>query len=225
MTDLITTLRAIIRDELSRMHLPDLGQVTEVFARDADGSDNNHEVNLRLRSTGVELQRVPVAVPRAGMSCLPRLGDLVLVSFLDGDLNAPIATGTVYDEEARPPVGAADEIVYQPLEDEASGVRRLHLELPGGATVTFEDEVLRIEAGDTSVIINRDGDVEVKAAGNLTVSATGDLKLSADGAVEITSGTGLTLKAGTEAKLEGSASTTVKGPQVTLAGMTQFSAS
>ena len=225
MTSVIPTLRAIIRDELSRWHGPDLAQVTEVFARTDEGGEDNHQVTVRLRSSGVELARVPVVAARAGISCLPRVDDLVLVTFLNGDLNAPVALGSVYDETSRPPVAEPDEIVYQPPEDEKGGVRRLHVELPGGATLTVEDEIVQITSGDTSVVINRDGDVEIAAAGNLALSAAGDVELKADGAINIEAGSSLSLKGSSDATLEGGSSATVKGAQVKLAGMTEFSAS
>jgi hypothetical protein len=54
-SELIATLRAILRDELARMRLCEVGAVTTVYARDGDDSHNNHEVNLRLLQSGVEL--------------------------------------------------------------------------------------------------------------------------------------------------------------------------
>src|SRR5262245_45927 len=97
MSDLIPTLRAIIRDELTRYRWPELGVVSSVFPKADDGSDGNHEVNVTLRGSGLELQRAPVTVGRAGWSALPRQGDTVVVAFLDGDLNSPVVLGTVYD--------------------------------------------------------------------------------------------------------------------------------
>jgi hypothetical protein len=94
-------MRAIIREELSRHRGTELGIVTEVFARDSESGDNNHQVSIRLRSTGVELQRAPVVVGRAGFSLLPRSGDLVVVSYVDGDMNAPVVIGSLYDSESQ----------------------------------------------------------------------------------------------------------------------------
>ncbi|MCA9540086.1 MAG: PAS domain S-box protein [Myxococcales bacterium] len=160
-----------------------------------------------------------------GLSALPREGDLVLLAFIGGDLNAPVALGSIYDDSHRPPVGGPEEVVYQPPDDEASGVRRLHVELPNGALLTVEDEVVRVEAGDTTVAINTDGDVEVSAAGNLKLVTKGDLTLEADGNVKVSARGDLGLSAMGQATVEGTAATTVKGPTIKLAGMTQFSPS
>ena len=84
MSSLIDALRAIIRDELAARRPPELGIVTQVYP--GDGGAGNHQADLRLRSSGLELSRVPVAVPRLGFSLLPRQGDLVVVLFVDGDV-------------------------------------------------------------------------------------------------------------------------------------------
>jgi len=223
--DLIGTLRAIVRDELARLQPPELGVVTQVHPRDADGSVNNHQVNVRLRATGVELQRVPVAVGRLGLSALPNEGDLLLINFVNHDLNAPVAVGCVYDDQAHPPVAQPHELVYEPPDDADSAVRRLHVALRSGSEITLDDDRLQILFGGTSLVIHRDGDVVIQAAGKVTVEADGDLELTAGGGVTIEAGANLTLKAGANATLEGSAKTTVKGAQVALAGITQFSAS
>ncbi len=224
MSDLIGTLRAIVRDELARMRPAELATVTQVFAREGDDDRNNHEVSLRLRGSGVELQRVPVAVGRLGLSALPSEGDLMLVAFVGGDLNAPVALGCLYDDRAHPPVARPHEVVYQPPDEEASGVRRLHLELRNGSTLTLDDERLQIVLGDTSVAINRDGDVVIQAAGKLRVELDGDFELEARGDVKLTAQGQLSLQ-GMTASVEGQTRAGVKGAQIALAGMTQFSPS
>jgi phage baseplate assembly protein gpV len=224
MSDLIATMRAIIREELSRHRGTELGIVTEVFARDSESGDNNHQVSIRLRSTGVELQRAPVVVGRAGFSLLPRSGDLVVVSYVDGDMNAPVVIGSIYDSESQPPVGNATETVYQPTEDQDSSTRRFYMELPSGAKLTIDDDTFHIESGKTEVIVARDGDVTVKSASKLTLQAQGDISIEASGNLNLSAQQNVTVK-GMASTFEGQSGATVKGPSVTLAGMTQFSAS
>jgi phage baseplate assembly protein gpV len=221
-SDLIGTLRAIVRDELARTRAPELGTVTRVLPRDADGSKNNHQVDLRLRGSGVELQHVPVAVGRLGLSALPREGDLMLVVFVGGDLNAPVVLGSLYDDQAHPPVAQPVEVVYQPPDEADSSMRRLHVELPNGTTVTLGDETLEVVLGSTSVVVARDGDVVIEAQGKIRLAAQGDMELEASGDLMIAAQGQLTLQ-GLTSTLEAQGAAKVKGAKIALAGLTDFS--
>ncbi len=221
MSDLITTLRAIVREELTRRRGPELGIVTDVFPRDSQSGVNNHQVNVRLRSSGVELQRAPVAVGRIGFSVLPRSGDLVVVAFV-GDLNAPVVLGSLYDSDSQPPVAKAAETVYQPSEDSDSSIRRFYMELPSGSKLTVDDDKIHIESGGTEVIVERDGDVTVKSAAKVTLQAKGDISIEASGNLQLSAQQNVTVK-GLAATLEGQTEAKVKGPSISLAGLTQFS--
>jgi phage baseplate assembly protein gpV len=224
MSDIIATLRAIIREELSRYRGTELGIVTQVFPRDSSAADNNHQVNVRLRASGVELQHAPVVVGRSGFSVLPVSGDLVVISFVDGDINAPIVLGAVYDSDSQPPVGEAAEILYQPSEDQDSSTRRVYIELPSGSKLTLDDDTLHLETGGTELTIERDGDVTIKSAAKLTLQAQGDISIEASGNLSLSAQQDLSLS-GMTATLQGQSGATVKAPQVTLSGITGFSPS
>ena len=224
MSSLVPMVRAIVREELSRYRMPELGVVTSVFAKEEDSGDGNHQANVTLRGSGVELHRVPVAVDRAGWSALPRVGDVVVVTFLDGDLNLPVVIGALYDNTVRPPKAAPLELVYQPPDSEDASLRRVHLELPGGTAVTFADDTLTITAGGTEVVVKKDGDVSVKAAANVTIESQGDVSLEASGNMTLAAQGTLSLK-GASATLEAQGSATVKGPSISVKGITSFSPS
>lgn len=240
MSELMATLRAIVRQELARVRMPELGIVTQVHAHDSDDSPNNHQVNVRLRSSGVELQRVAVATARAGFTALPNENDLVLVNFVGGDLNLPVVVGCIYDDQAHPPAAQLKEIIYKPPDEEDANLKRLHLELPSGCTLTVQDEVVTVTMGETSVVVNKDGDVAVSAKGKVTVTsqdnveveAQGDMKISAQGNLELQAQGDLKLSAqgaaslkGMSADVEGQSAAKVKAPSLSLAGNTQFSPS
>jgi len=219
-SELIDTLRAVVRDELSRMRAPEMGIVVAIYANDADG--NNHQVDVRLRNSGVELMRAPVTVQRYGMSALPRVGDAVLVVFLGGDLNAPMVIGCVYNEEHNPPEGAGAELIYQVPDD--GGERHLYLQLPSGMSVTVNDESIQITAGGTEVQLDQDGDIKFISAANIEMQAQGDITLEASG--------NLTLKAAQDVNIEGlnvknqaSIEVACKGSMLKFGGMAQFSSS
>lgn len=225
MTSMVDMIRAIVADELSRRAAPQLGVVTSVHSRDSDSSDNNHQVNVRVPAAGVELQRVPVAVDRAGRSCLPRIDDLVVVLFVDGDVQGPVVVGTVYDSSTRPPVAKPAELVYENPDEEESGIRRFAAKLPSGVEFVFDDSTLSLTMGSTEIIVEADGDVTVKSAGKLTIEAQADVSIEGQGNIAIKAQGKLDLTAGMAATLEGQASATVKSPAIKIAGMTQFAPS
>lgn len=224
MTALLSTLRTLIRAELARTRAPALGTVTQVYPRTGDGAKDNHQVDIKLIDSEVELPRVPVAVQRLGWSALPEVDDLVVVVFVGGDLNAPIVVGSVYDDQAHPPVAQDHEVVYMPPGDEDSSVRRLHLELSNGSKLTVDDDKLTIELGDTSIVVNRDGDLTIKAKGKIHLESESDIELVAGGDLKLEAQGSATAK-GTSVTVEGQSATKVKGAQITLAGITQFSSS
>jgi hypothetical protein len=223
--DVMTALRAIVRDEMSRMRPPELGIVTRAYPREDDSNDGNHQVSVKLAASGVELQRVPITVSRAGWSTLPNEGDLLLVTFLGGDLNAPIALGSLYSDQAQPPVAKAHEIVYIAPDADDSSLRRMHFELANGNTFTIKDETLEIVMGGTTVTVHKDGDIEIKSAGKVSLESDGDFSIKSGGNVNIEAGSNLSLKGSSAATLEGTGQAQVKGGQITLAGITQFSPS
>jgi len=225
MTELIDTLRAIVRDELARQRAPELGVVTAVHPRDSDSSDANHQANVRLVVTGIELQYVPVLVGRLGLSMLPQVDDTVLVVFVHGDLNAPVVVGSIYDAKLQPPVAKAGEVVYEP--SDAGGdasLRRLHLGLGSDVTLTADDENLKLVLGSTEVTIAKDGDVTISSAAKLTIKTQGDTTFESSGNFEIKAQGNVTIS-GISTTIEGQASAKLKAPMVSLAGNTQFSPS
>lgn len=223
MSELLDSLRGLVRQELARRRSPALGLVTAVFSRQNASSDGNHQVSVRLRDGGVELPRVPVAVGRLGLSALPSVGDLVVVVFVDGALNAPIVVGAVYDEQSQPPIADPDQVVYQP-QDAVGGERRLHLELPNGLTLTAQDDGVSVVAGGTEVRVDRDGDLSIKVSGSINLEAQGDIRIEASGSLDLLGQAGAKLS-GATVLAEGQGEAKLKAPSVSLAGLTQFSAS
>lgn len=224
MTALLATLRSLVRAELARTRAPALATVTQVYPRTGDDGKDNHQVDVKLTDSLVELPRVPVAVQRKGWSILPEVDDLVVVVFVGGDLNAPIVVGCLYDDRSQPPVAQAHEVVYMPPEDEDSAVRRLHLELKNGGKLTVVDDTVTVELGETSLIIAKDGDVTIKAKGKVSIEAESDIELKAGGDLKLEAQGNATVK-GMQVTVEGQSATKVKGAQVTIAGITQFSSS
>jgi uncharacterized protein involved in type VI secretion and phage assembly len=227
----VDTLQCIIRDELRRLRLPELAVVTALHAHEDPGDRNNYACTVRLRDSDLELRYVPLATERIGSAAVPNVGDLVLVQFLGGDVNAPVITGRLYSEAARPPVSTAGELVYESPDGEAAGVRRVFLRFPNGATLLIDDDKAVYESGQTKLTVNHDGDVQLESAGKVQVRSSADTTIEAQGALSLQatqdvtiSGLNVSVKAQAGATLEGGAAATVKGAAVSIKGLTAFSA-
>ena len=173
---------------------------------DGGGSPPDHAVTVQLRDSGLALARVPVAVGALGFAATPAVGDLVVVVFLEADLNAPVCVGRLYHSDLQPPEHAAGEIVLRlPAgEDEpkidlvvTGAAPSIELKLPGDVVLTIAEEKVEITvgklalklgggraelaAGGSSLVLKEDGDVTLKAVGNLKlegveVAASGQAK-------------------------------------------------
>lgn len=213
MSTVVPLVEAITRRELGAHRTLSLGVVTEVFSN-ADGSGTNHlDAHVRLHGDEMVLQHVPVVVCRVGMNALPRVDDLVLVGFLDGDINGAVLMGVLHDVDTPSPEADPDELVYEVPDN--GGTRRAEIKMPNGNTVTVEDDTVSIVMGSTSLVIEADG--------NVTLDAAGDLVLKAAGAVQIEAGSSASVKAA-QIEIEGSGTAKLKSSSNTIAGITSFSA-
>ncbi len=64
---------------------------------------DNYACTVVLRDSEIVLRHVPVATSRIGTVAIPAVGELVLVQFVGGDINAPVIVGRLYNDEDRPP--------------------------------------------------------------------------------------------------------------------------
>jgi uncharacterized protein involved in type VI secretion and phage assembly len=163
-------------------------------------------------------------VARPGVSLLPRVGDLVVVAFMGGDLLRPVVLGSIYHADQKPPEAAALDQLYQPDDEADDAVLRVALRTPGGGEITVTDAALTVSLGGTEVIVNDGGDVEIKSQGNVTIESAADVTIKASGGITLEATGALSLK-GATAKLEGSGQAEVKAAAISIAGITQLKAS
>lgn len=184
MSDLVTIIRAIVRDELKALRLGDIGVVTSNFPH-ADGDEHNHECNVRLREGELELRHVPIATPHLGMVSAPKVGDLVLVSYVGGDANRPIVVGRLYSADNNPPVHEADEWrVESPL----TGKTSIAIDKDQSVVVTAGETIVTVKQGD-SVEIKSPKDLKVEVDGNVDIKCK-DAKIDASGNIDLGTGGG-----------------------------------
>lgn len=180
----MSILRAIVRDELKSLRLGDLAVVTAISPHTDEGDAHNHECDVKLREGELELKKVPIATPHVGMVSPPRVGDLVLLSYVGGDPNRPIIVGRLYSDEVRPPKHEADEWRVE----SPPGGTSLAIDKEGSAVVT---------AGKTMLTMKKDGTVELVSNEDLKLDVKGnvelkcrDCKVDASGNIDLGTGGG-----------------------------------
>jgi len=237
MSGMVEVIRKIVEAEIRKIYVTEVGVVTSVFP-DPDGFYRCH---VKLLSRGVvdrydgeiELRDVPIATQQIGLVNIPNIDDLVLVSFLNGDFQAPVIIGRLYNDMQKPPANEIDEFVY--VAPEITGndenARRVYVEFPSGIKLTMTEDIVNLEAGATVLKINRDGNVEIECNEAVSITATGDMTFKANtitmesntsmdfkGAtgVKMESDMTVDIKAGTTANIEASLPLTLKGAQVNI---------
>lgn len=215
MNDTVSTLQAIIRRELETLRIAELGIVTAVQPHADTGDSDNYSCDVRLKNSGLELARVPVATGRIGTVAIPNEGDLVLLAFDRGDINQPIITGRLYNDEDRPPLSTSDEVIFRlPLaaaEDETikaairnhqsdNPPRELVIEMEPKITIRVTDGTVRATAGPSELFIDQTG-----ASGGTVTVVTGGTKitLNQDGDATVEAVGALTMKAQRDVTIEG----------------------
>lgn len=215
MSSMFEVIRKIVNHEMQRIHVTELGVVTSIFPHSSNSDKENYECNVKLKYRDLELRKVPVATQHIGLAHIPNVGDLVLITFVNGNVNAPVIIGRLYTDEDRPPVSKEEEIVYNPPYSQQSGLRRVHLELSSGVVLSITDDDVTVEAGKTIVKLNRDGDIDIESSAKLNVKATGDLSFSAAN-ITIESQQTLEIKAGATAEINATGPLTIKGAMVNI---------
>ncbi len=214
MTTLFDSVARIARHEAGARSIAGIGVVVDVF--DSDSAPPNHAVSVKLRETGALLPKVPIAVAVPGQAATPRAGDLVVVLFADGDINAPVVVGTLYHAYLAPPAHGDGDVVFAlPAGAEQPAFRAVLRGDDPKLTMTMGD--VELVADDTRVRV-RTGDAQatLEAAGGSRI----ELKIG-DASITITGGSDIVLKTGgklslnaDQVEIAGQTSVTISGAQV-----------
>jgi uncharacterized protein involved in type VI secretion and phage assembly len=213
----VELIRAIVRDELQRLHLGDLGVVTSVFPHSSEDDSNNYECNIQLKNSGLELRRVPVATPTTGVAAIPNIQDLVLVTYVGGDANAPIVIGRLYNDEQRPPVNLANEIVHH-LPLDADDDSALHVALRSGGDHDPKRQVeLKMGSKVTARLTDDDPAIVLQTEkATIQVAANGDVKIESQGKLELKASSGVEVKSDASISIEATGAMKLKGATIDL---------
>jgi uncharacterized protein involved in type VI secretion and phage assembly len=204
MSGFIDAMKKVAEAEVSKLHISELGVVTSVFPHSTDGDNDNYECNVKLKDLDVELRKVPVATSHIGLVHVPHVGDLVLLTFVNGDINSPIIIGSLYNDEDRPPTSKSEEMVYKPPYSKNTQLRRVYLDFPeDDVTITVQDDQIRLHVGKSDISIDGNGvsvqtklDVTIKSDGDLSIKAN-SIKLESEQETQLTANAKMTIKGAT----------------------------
>jgi len=185
------------------IYVDQYGRVKVQFKWDRYGAlDQNSSAWIRMTS--------PMAGSNGrGMMFLPRIGDEVLVSFVEGDPDQPVITGSLYNANNTPPYAL-------PANKAVSTIRST-------GTIGQPTEVNEIKFNDTAgsqtFTIQAAKDLSVIAANNTTLSAGNSLSVTATGSATLAAGTSLSISATGNATLSSGGGLSVQaGTQTTFSG-------
>ena len=153
-----------------------------------------------------------------GSIFIPRIGQEVVVSFLEGNPDRPLITGCVYNAQQQVPYTLPDEQTKSTLKTNSSkggsGFNEIRFEDKAGSEEIFiqaqKDMTVSVLNNESLTVtgtrmLNVTGnethtnkaDYTLNVSGNFTLAVGGDLTISAGGSVSIKSGTDFTNTAGT----------------------------
>ena len=202
---LFESIQQIVREEVSRMRTAELATVQKQHPHSSSGDSDNYACTVVLRDSGIVLARVPVATERIGSASIPAVGELVLVQFLNGDINAPVIVGRLYNDADRPPPNDDGQaILHLPLG--ASDDQAVHVEVHSDT----RKAIVKLGSGLDLTVQDDDPVVKVDVAGQAT------LEIGKDGSIKIESQTDISIKGGSDVKIEASGQLTLKGATVNI---------
>jgi phage baseplate assembly protein gpV len=203
---LYDSIQRIVRDELQQVRRAEFAVVKEQHPHESGSDQDNYACTVALRDSELVLKQVPVATGQIGAASIPAVGDLVLVEFVGGDVNAPVIVGRLYNDEDRPPENADGKaVLHLPLG--AGDSDAVHAELTTGDARTF---VLKLGSGLELTLADDDPAVKIDVGGGaatLEIAKDGGVKLQSNGSVELK---------GSEIKVEAQGQLTLKGATVNI---------
>jgi type VI secretion system secreted protein VgrG len=173
-----------------------------------------------------------------GAMFIPRIGQEVVVEFIEGDPDQPIVTGRVYNGDNMPPYGLPDNKTVSTIKSDSStgggGSNELRFEDKKGSEKIYlhgqKDQEIHIE-NDATELIGKDSTLEIKGKYTVMVAqdvveafkANHDLQVTADKTVKATNITldatsSITLKVGGSTVTIDASGIKIKAPQVDVNG-------
>ncbi|MFK5914028.1 MAG: type VI secretion system tip protein TssI/VgrG [Woeseiaceae bacterium] len=206
------------------IHIDEFGRIKVQFIWDSEGK-NNESSSCYLRVTQAW------AGDQWGSSFIPRIGQEVIVNFLDGNPDRPLVTGSVYNGKNKPPYSSktqsgiktqstkgAGKSNYNELRfEDLKGSEEIFIQAEKDFNTLVKDNHSRtVQKGDDNISIskgNRSLSVKKKISTDATdiiITAKNSIELKVGGSSIKMSSSGIVVKA-TKVDIKGSAMVVIKG--------------
>lgn len=202
---IIHTIQEIIRHEMRRSRVAEMGLVEAVYPHAASDDQDNYGCDVRLKNSGLLLKRVPIATGHIGTAAIPNQGDLVLLVFDKGDVNQPIVIGRLYNDEDRPPINTSNEVIFRlPLAESDDNTlkaairnlpngnpkRQILVEMTPKISLDINDGTIHAVAGKSEMKLDQtseSGGTVTAMAGRtkITMDQDGDITIEAAGSMTL----------------------------------------
>jgi phage baseplate assembly protein gpV len=178
MVSIVSIMQQIAAHETEKIYTTELGVVTAIFPHESESDKNNYQCSVKLKNRkkangqAFELRKVPLMTSHIGTVLIPNVDDLVLVAFVNGDLNAPIVIGRLYNEEQLPPVSKKEELVVEGIEvikiKMKDGKTSIEIDKDGNMTVNAQ-KMITLKNDKTSMVMDDEGNFIIEAQGKVAV--------------------------------------------------------
>lgn len=192
MESIVGVMKKVAEHEARRIYTTELGEVTAVFPHASDSDKHNYQCSVKLKNKKLpdgkefELRQVPLATQHLGLVNIPNVGDLALVSFIGGNLNAPVIIGRLHNDQDAPPVNKEKEVLLQHNLKEGGSLK---IDEKGAVIVTSKNEQNILTVADEDITL-------VNEKCNLTIKS-GDITIANDRCTIAIKGGSITIDNGT----------------------------
>lgn len=155
MDSIVGVMKKVAEQEVRKIYTTELGVVTAVFPHAAQDDKDNYQCSIKLKykkqpdGSDFELRKVPVATPHLGLANIPNVGDLVLVTFIGGNINAPVIIGRLHNDQDQPPINNEKEFLLQHNLKEGGSLK---IDAEGVVTLTSKDKKSTVTVKDEQII-------------------------------------------------------------------------
>jgi phage baseplate assembly protein gpV len=177
MDSIVSIMQQVAAREVEKIYTTEIGIVTAIFPHESESDKNNYQCSVNLKNrkkadgADFELRQVPITTGHIGTVQIPNVGDLVVIAFINGDLNAPVIIGRLYNDADMPPLSKKDEWVIEKVES-------IKIKMIGGSTLEIDK--------DGNVKIEAKKDITIKAEGNVTINDGANGAARKNDSVEVT---------------------------------------